>query len=286
MADAWSYSSGTGTAELTPRGITRTQAESLVRPALTRALQSYFGNPVTVAWTSGGKVRVTFPFSQAVTSASIASATRQLQAAATAAEREVGGSGRLLLSGASAERPTAIAPTGRAIGQDAGRRVAGTVVRVSATWAQSAINAYRTARTGSLITVDGRAGPVTIRALTAIASELGAASPAPRNDPSTRTTTDAVVIGQQLETALSAFPAVTAPRRTRSSGTTAGTATTPDGTERVVEGEEPDKLQEYLPYIIGGSVAFVALGLGAVILRRRRSVQPNRRRLGSGRGRR
>lgn len=154
-----------------------------------------------------------------------------------------------------------------------------------ARWAQRAVNAAR-GRGGSLIYVDGLAGPITIGALTGLAA---AGTPPPRNYPTSQRVTSRVLMPKILAERLEQAAPVPDPPRPRtttttvtSSGESAVVSTDPAAAQVVLdEGATRNPLADALPWVIGGTVALVAVG-GFFIWRGRRQVVRNRRRRARG----
>lgn len=118
------------------------------------------------------------------------------------------------------------------VGRDSSRYESGGAVRVSARWAQRAVNAGNRYNSGSapLIAVDGKAGPITIAGLRALSRQFASDQPV-TNDPPTSRVTDRVIIPVALETALAARnfvpdpPVSSATRRSTSSTSTSAPVT-------------------------------------------------------------
>jgi hypothetical protein len=199
------------------------------------------------------------------------------------------------------------------VGRDPSRYEAGGAVRVSARWAQRAVNAGNRYNNSfaPLIAVDGRAGSVTISGLRTLSHQFSSDQPVTNNPPTSRVT-DTVIIPVALESALAtkAFvpdpPLSTATRRTvsssSSSGTTAATSSppvtapipgvaTPSTTASEVILDEGSSgggglIARYglMPWLIGGTAIaglgiWFLLGSGtAASMRSARPVRANRRR--------
>lgn len=176
-----------------------------------------------------------------------------------------------------------------ALGVDRERRAYAPDARywdTTATWAQRAVNAFRASRGQPLIAVDGRAGPLTIAALT----EAGPGLPAPSTSPANVRVTPRVLVSKTLATRLEALQRVADPAPTRSSGgssiTTPGsdasTATPPDDALLNEGSAGGGLIARYgiLPWVVGGT-ALVGVGLYFLMGSggSTRRVQANRRRV-------
>jgi hypothetical protein len=153
---------------------------------------------------------------------------------------------------------------------------------VDARWAQRAVNAAR-GRGGSLIYVDGLAGPITIGAL----RDLGLGLPPAENSPTGQRITSRVLIAKTLSDRLEQNAPVPDPSRPRTTTPTSPSSSAAISTDPQVpgvlldEGAARSPLADALPWVIGGTAALVAVG-GFFIWRGRRRVTRNRRRRARG----